>query len=521
MPAVLSSSPDDTTAGGPENKSSSGSLASSNKRLELRQRQAAWMQQHQIALERKEHCVVAVRGATTEAGSNEVDIFRIINEENDDHRSCTSTAGTALSTSSSSSSCKNSGAAHHPSSSTNAGAATATGTTPGVLQAGPSIIPHKNGAPPAVVVPSHSQHINHTTQHQVEADVEMLSRLSKRIEASIRKELTENISKRQVAAELEKLIQDRLSTHQCPICMHLMTPARNVPGIRSSYNSNENNDQNVDRSPLLLFPCGHNLCTHCAKQMNLIPVVQHQHQSGTTTPDPMTQSRGLLNNSAAKKPPSKCPYCRAKVEHCALNRPLLEMITTFANSDEVVEKLEEDHENDHSMIYCSTTGTTTHGTRTSTASFSGGGPGSGQQRGSLDSGTTSNSSTTTGPNYYRQKYRHYTARVNVLEQELAEASEERQELEQKELQLSKSIEATKRETDQAFEQYQQLKMKLEALKLEQGNLLSKEKSENSRRLEVVRTALEPLKRDRDKCKIMLSHHFQADGTLDQEGVVGS
>merc|ERR1711862_31283 len=69
-------------------------------------------------------------------------------------------------------------------------------------------------------------------------------------------------------------------------------------------------EDGLDHSPMLLCPCGHNLCITCVETIE------------------------------KKNRKNQCPYCRAKVEHRAVNRPLLELIITFAtNTDGLSKKL--------------------------------------------------------------------------------------------------------------------------------------------------------------------------------------
>ena len=69
-----------------------------------------------------------------------------------------------------------------------------------------------------------------------------------------------------------------------------------------------------DKQPMILFPCGHNLCKDCL--FNDPPKAQIK--------------MGL------KLKLDKCPLCRQKIESYALNQSLMALICTYSNNKELL-----------------------------------------------------------------------------------------------------------------------------------------------------------------------------------------
>jgi hypothetical protein len=81
-----------------------------------------------------------------------------------------------------------------------------------------------------------------------------------------------------------------------------------------------------DRNPIILFPCGHNLCKECLFEY-----------------PPNGQIRKGL-----KLKLNKCTLCRQIIESYALNQSLMALICTYSNNKDLLERekqrLEEEEE---------------------------------------------------------------------------------------------------------------------------------------------------------------------------------
>ncbi len=243
------------------------------------------------------------------------------------------------------------------------------------------------------------------------------------------------VSKKEVGVEIEKMLQDQLSAHCCPVCMFTMAPS-------------ELSEDQSDHSPLLLFPCGHNLCKLCVEKI--------------------------------KKP--SCPYCRAKIEHRAVNRPLLEMITLFCNSGKVADKINE---------------------RVESASYQP--PPLSQQslqQGDIDAQPTGDTTRTKA--FYISKLRHFTARANVLENELSETEVELLGIEDRAKILQDQERASDEECRKFYERWQAAKQRLEEVTAEVKQI-DQRRNECLKSKKLLTQTLEPLIRDKKKCEIMLQH----------------
>mmetsp|Transcript_3313 Transcript_3313/g.7791 ORF Transcript_3313/g.7791 Transcript_3313/m.7791 type:complete len:355 (+) Transcript_3313:124-1188(+) len=314
-----------------------------------------------------------------------------------------------------------------------------------------------------------------------DSGVALLSRLSQNIEKAVRQELTQQITHKNVAEELEKLVSDRLSAHACPICMCVMSnrSVTAAPSTSSTTEASVDVTRSVDRSPLLLFPCGHNLCTYCAARL-----------------------KG-----------DKCPYCRAAIEHKALNRPLLEMILAFENTTDVCEKVNREPDFVEPL--------SSHSLKTAAD------PGAGGERGGMALASTAGARATTCSGsgisgeaeerdekrqrqFYTQKYRHYLARYNVLATELEAATGDLEKLEKEERVLEGDIGQDEAEVQRLYGLYEEKMMALNAKKGRWKRLREVDRPENEQRVSLVKKSIVPLQRDKDKCLIILEQKFGVD-----------
>ena len=74
-----------------------------------------------------------------------------------------------------------------------------------------------------------------------------------------------------------------------------------------------------ERQPMILFPCGHNLCKDC--------LFEHP-------------PKGQIKKNLKLKL-EKCSLCRQKIESYALNQSLMTLICTYTNNKELIEKEEQ------------------------------------------------------------------------------------------------------------------------------------------------------------------------------------
>ena len=58
-------------------------------------------------------------------------------------------------------------------------------------------------------------------------------------------------AKRDVTNKIESFLQNELQQHTCPVCFEPMLPP--------------------NKSPMLLFPCGHTFCDECIKKQKTVP----------------------------------------------------------------------------------------------------------------------------------------------------------------------------------------------------------------------------------------------------------
>lgn len=123
----------------------------------------------------------------------------------------------------------------------------------------------------------------------------LTEKLADRIRDEIRKEVLQSntlstdqsVAREAIEARMESYLRSELSNYVCKICYEVM--------------------QAPDRTPILLFPCGHTFCKNCMDHCN--------------------------------KDKVSCPYCRAKVQSSAINQSLKDLIDQFVNQRQKVSTL--------------------------------------------------------------------------------------------------------------------------------------------------------------------------------------
>ena len=129
-------------------------------------------------------------------------------------------------------------------------------------------------------------------------DTALLDQLTEKISRRVHQELTRDMKKLapedqvNLADKMETYLSSELChTHNCQICFEVMVPP--------------------ERTPMLLFPCGHTFCRACLER-----------QSKTARP--------------GKK--KTCPLCRQPIQSTAENHSLRQLIERFVQQKEVLEK---------------------------------------------------------------------------------------------------------------------------------------------------------------------------------------
>lgn len=104
--------------------------------------------------------------------------------------------------------------------------------------------------------------------------------------------LVEKLNKH-VNQAAEKSLSSELETNICGVCTNLM------------ISPNE---------PYILFPCGHSFCKQCIYS------------------NPTTHQMNFR----------ECPYCRTRIDSCAINRSLLNLIRKYKEAEEIKEDKQEE-----------------------------------------------------------------------------------------------------------------------------------------------------------------------------------
>lgn len=129
-----------------------------------------------------------------------------------------------------------------------------------------------------------------THHHQLAGRVEdrLLGECGAELRGALRAQLGGEAAARsradaQAEARLHEAVVDDLEGHVCGVCSHTMASAAL-------------SEDGLDHSPELLIPCGHNLCKFCV----------HEY--------------------CGKQGRKACPFCRARIEAHAPNRPLGQLV---------------------------------------------------------------------------------------------------------------------------------------------------------------------------------------------------
>ena len=206
-----------------------------------------------------------------------------------------------------------------------------------------------------------------------------LNRLTERLALRIRDEVKSEMSgaigdrtiRDKVTERMEGFLEDELQAYNCKICYELMA--------------------GPERSPILLFPCGHTFCQACLNQ--------HQQR---------TSSKGT----------GSCPFCRARIENQSVNLSLRDLISTFARQKARVESgrarsLDEVFGSSSGPSGSSDSGGGAYASYTSSSSFS----------------SSSSSSSSQQPIGTSEALRSIEMRLQILQSEAAEYTHAQAELE--------------------------------------------------------------------------------------------
>ena len=120
----------------------------------------------------------------------------------------------------------------------------------------------------------------------------LTEKLADRIREEIRREVLQSnalradqsVAREAIETRMESYLRGELSSYVCKICYEVM--------------------QAPDRTPILLFPCGHTFCKEC---------MHH-----------------------CKKDKITCPYCRVHVQSSAINQSLKDLIDQFVDQRQKV-----------------------------------------------------------------------------------------------------------------------------------------------------------------------------------------
>lgn len=108
--------------------------------------------------------------------------------------------------------------------------------------------------------------------------------------------LAKKIREPNLDVKMTKEVKNELSSNICSICLELMIPP--------------------NHQPMLLFPCGHNLCRSCLFED--VP-------KGYSKKEPKRQH-------------TSCPLCRQVIISHVLNRNLMNLICIYSDNRNLIEK---------------------------------------------------------------------------------------------------------------------------------------------------------------------------------------
>ena len=318
----------------------------------------------------------------------------------------------------------------------------------------PFLLPGRlESASPPHNVPSHQRKYQH--QHydnnfsnnkytrNIGMDEDVLTKLTERIAIRLRSELRNEAeestkydegAKRDVSKRIESFLQNELQQHTCPVCFEPMLPP--------------------NKSPMLLFPCGHTFCAECIEKQKRI--AKHC-----------------------------CPFCRAKIEKIAINHSLRQLMETFLKKKESIESGEQTVKN----------------------AF--------RSNASTQGGCTDNVKKDTENNNkaaeYMQKCRALKIRGKILKNELEDTKVNLARLEKQTSSSSLVMKTLRKEEAKAMERLEAAKQALELVRKHiddqsvKIDSIEKERTDCQQKVRLIETTIATIDRDADKAYILLQN----------------
>jgi hypothetical protein len=292
--------------------------------------------------------------------------------------------------------------------------------------------------------------------HKIGLDEDVLTRLTERIATRLRVELKNEAeeftkydedAKRAVTNKIESFLQNELQQHTCPVCFEPMLPP--------------------NKSPMLLFPCGHTFCAEC---------IARQKQIAT----------------------HKCPFCRAKIERIAINHSLKQLMETFLKKKESIES----GQSSVASAFKSGANSVNSSNNNDNNKNS-----SNQNRDYNHSGSENDNKAAE----YMQKCRALKIRSKILKNELEDSKNNVSRLEKQKASCALVMKTLRKEEAKAIEQLEAAK---EALNLvrehvidqnEKMDAIEKEKSECHQKIKLIESTVATIDRDADKAYILLQN----------------
>ncbi len=290
------------------------------------------------------------------------------------------------------------------------------------------------------------------TNSTIGLNEDVLTKLTERIATRLRVELRNEVedftkydegAKRDVTNKIESFLQNELQQHTCPVCFEPMLPP--------------------NKSPMLLFPCGHTFCDECIKKQKKIAT-------------------------------HKCPFCRAKIEKVAINHSLKQLMETFLKKKDAIES----GESSVSKAFQSNSSNNNSNNKITKNRYN------------------NNNSNTGNPNQskaaeYMQKCRALKIRGKIMKNELEDTKNNLSRLDQQKSSCSLVMKTLRKEEAKAIERLEAAK---EALALvrehvaeqkEKFDAIDKEKLECHQKIKLIESTVATIDRDADKAYILLQN----------------
>lgn len=275
---------------------------------------------------------------------------------------------------------------------------------------------------------------------------QLTERIASRLKAELRNEASQSLyddkTKLDVSTKIESFLQNELQQHTCPVCFEPMLPPQ--------------------RSPLLLFPCGHTFCEQC---------IGHQKKVGK----------------------HQCPFCRSNIESVAVNHSLRQLMETFLNKKEAVESGKETlRAFDHSRH---------------PPGYGGASATAGNRRG-VESGAPDGDR---GAEYL-QKCRALKLRGRILKNELEDTRNECARLDKQQRSAEYVMSTLEREEADAKKKLDVAQRALDLVRRHKAEQIDKmdqvkqAKAEATQKIKLIETTVATIERDADKAYVLLQNY---------------